>query len=201
MIAIIDYDAGNLKSVEKAFLYLGEAPVVTRDPYTILKANKVVLPGVGAFGDAMDKLNHYGLVDIIREVTDRKIPLFGICLGMQILFEQSEESGKCKGLSLLKGKILRIPDEKGLKIPHMGWNSLEINSTSRLYMGIPNHSHAYFVHSYYLQAMDESIISATTEYGIKIHASVECDNIFGCQFHPEKSGETGLKMLKNFIEL
>lgn len=201
MIAIIDYDAGNLKSVEKALVSLGEAPVVTRDRQLILKADKVILPGVGAFGGAMGKLHHYHLVDVIKEVVARNTPLLGICLGLQLLFERSSESEGVEGLSLLEGEILRIPNQEGLKIPHIGWNSLSIRPDARLYQGIPNQSYVYFVHSYYLKARDESIVAATTDYSTLIHASIEKDNIFACQFHPEKSGNIGLRILKNFIEL
>ncbi|HKL99821.1 MAG TPA: imidazole glycerol phosphate synthase subunit HisH [Mobilitalea sp.] len=201
MIAIIDYDAGNLKSVEKALLHLGEEPVITRDRDLILSADKVILPGVGAFGVAMDKLKHYQLVEVVREIAAANTPLLGICLGLQLLFEGSEEAEGVEGLSILKGKILRIPDTPGLKIPHMGWNSLTIRSDARLFVGIPEQSYVYFVHSYYLKAAEDSIVAATTEYSTTIHASVEKDNIFACQFHPEKSGDIGLKILKNFIEL
>ncbi len=201
MIAIVDYDAGNLRSVVKALLHLGEEPVITRDPQQLHRADKVILPGVGAFGDAMKKLHHYQLVDVIREIAASGKPLFGICLGQQLLFESSVESEGVEGLSILEGQILRIPDQTGLKIPHMGWNSLSISPGARLYKGIPDQSYVYFVHSYYLKAKDESIVAASTEYGTVIHASIEKDNIFACQFHPEKSGDVGLKILQNFIEL
>ncbi|GAA4652950.1 imidazole glycerol phosphate synthase subunit HisH [Anaerocolumna aminovalerica] len=201
MIAVIDYDAGNLKSVEKALIYLGETVTITRNKEEILEADKVILPGVGAFGDAMGKLHNFGLADVIKEVVNQKKPLLGICLGLQLLYDSSEESAGVKGLGLLKGKILRIPDCEGLKIPHMGWNSLDIKSGAKLYKGIENQSYVYFVHSYYLKAEDRDEVAATTNYSTLIHASVEKDNIFACQFHPEKSGEIGLKILKNFAEL
>ena len=201
MIAIIDYDAGNIKSVEKALLALGEETIITRDPKVLLEADHVILPGVGSFGDAMDKLCHYGLVEIIKQIVQKGTPFLGICLGLQLLFEESEESKGVKGLSLLKGKILRIPDGPGLKIPHIGWNSLKFPHKGRLFLGLPEESYVYFVHSYYLKAAEEEIVTATTEYGTLIHASVEKDNIFGCQFHPEKSSEVGLTILKNFIAL
>lgn len=201
MIAIIDYDAGNLKSVEKALISLGETPVVTRDKTAILEAEKVILPGVGSFGDAMEKLHQYDLVDVIRRVTDKGTPFLGICLGLQLLFARSDESPGVEGLGILPGEILRIPDAPGLKIPHIGWNSLEIKEGARLFNGIANGSYVYFVHSYYLKAADEAIVSATTEYGTCIHASVEKDNVFACQFHPEKSSDVGLRILKNFAEL
>lgn len=198
MIAIIDYDAGNIKSVEKALQFLGEEACITRDPERILKADKVILPGVGAFGDAMEKLHRYELVPVIKEVVKMKIPFLGICLGLQLMFESSEESPGVEGLGLLKGKIVRIPETDGRKVPHMGWNSLKFPKTGRLFAGIPEDSYVYFVHSYYLKA-EEDIVTATTEYGVTVHASVEKDNLFACQFHPEKSSDTGLTILKNFI--
>lgn len=201
MIAIIDYDAGNLKSVEKALVHLGSEVTITRDRQQILNADKVILPGVGNFGDAMEKLHHYQLVDTIKEVVANKTPLLGICLGLQLLFERSDESKEVEGLSLLKGEILRIPDSEGLKIPHMGWNSLSITPGAKLYKGIPDQSYVYFVHSFYLKAEHEEEVAATTHYSTLIHASVEKDNIFACQFHPEKSGNVGLAILKNFATL
>lgn len=200
MIAIIDYDAGNIKSVEKALQYLGEEAVITRDAGEILMADKVILPGVGAFGDAMEKLNRYGLVPVIHEVVEKGIPFLGICLGLQLMFESSEEAPGVEGLGLLKGKIVRIPEGDGLKVPHMGWNSLSFPKEGRLFAGIPENSYVYFVHSYYLQA-EEDIVTATAEYGVTIHASVEKGNVFACQFHPEKSSHTGLTILKNFVGL
>ncbi|MDI9243545.1 imidazole glycerol phosphate synthase subunit HisH [Fusibacillus kribbianus] len=201
MIAIIDYDAGNLKSVEKALVSLGEKPIITRSREEILASDKVILPGVGSFGDAMEKLHQYELVDVIREVTDRKTPFLGICLGLQLLFSGSAESPGVPGLGILPGEILRIPDAPGLKIPHIGWNSLDIKEGTRLFQGIENGSYVYFVHSYYLKASDDGIVAATTEYSTCIHASVEKDNVFACQFHPEKSSDVGLRILKNFAEL
>lgn len=201
MIAIIDYDAGNIKSVEKAMQLLGQDVTITRDRDTILCADKVILPGVGAFGDAMGKLRQYGLDKVIRETVDRGTPFLGICLGLQILFERSEESPGVEGLGLLKGEILRIPDKEGLKIPHMGWNSIHLQNEGRLFKGISQESYVYFVHSYYLKAEEEEIIKATTEYSTHIHASVEKGNLFACQFHPEKSSDLGLAILKNFAEI
>ena len=201
MIAIIDYDAGNLKSVEKALIRVGADPVVTRDAEVITRADKVILPGVGAFGEAMEKLESFGLIDPIYKVVEQGTPFLGICLGLQLLFEYSEDKEGCKGLALLKGGIKRIPDAPGLKVPHMGWNSLKVTENAKLFRNLPENPYVYFVHSYYLQAEDPAIVAATTEYGVSIHASVEKDNLFACQFHPEKSGETGLAILKNFVEL
>ena len=172
MIGIIDYDAGNIKSVEKALHYLGEQTVVSRDPQVLLHADKVILPGVGSFGDAMNNLNKFGLVPVIRQIADQKTPFLGICLGLQLLFESSEETPGVEGLGLLKGKIVKIPPAEGLKIPHMGWNSLHLQNDGRLFQGIPEQTYVYFVHSYYLQAEDPQIVKATTEYGVTIHASV-----------------------------
>lgn len=201
MIAIIDYDAGNIKSVEKALLLLGQEVVITGGREEILKADKVILPGVGAFGDAMANLRKTGLDQVIREVTGRGTPFLGICLGLQLLFERSGEAPGVEGLGILKGEILRIPDSEGLKIPHMGWNSLHLENDGRLFRGISEGAHVYFVHSYYLKAADESIVKASTEYSTHIHASVEKDNVFACQFHPEKSSDVGIQILRNFVEL
>lgn len=201
MIAIVDYNAGNLKSVEKAMLYLGQKVLVTSRPEEILSADKVILPGVGAFGDAMKNLTAAGLDTVLRAVADRKKPLLGICLGMQLLFEESEESPGVKGLGLLPGLILRIPAAPGLKIPHMGWNNLKINSGKSLYRSVPDSSYVYFVHSYYLKANDPEDVAARCEYGVTIDASVESGNLYGCQFHPEKSGDVGLKILSNFADI
>ncbi len=201
MIAILDYDAGNIKSVEKAILSLGEEVVLTKDREEILGADKVILPGVGAFGEAMEKLKDYNLISVIKEVVERKIPFLGICLGLQLLFERSEESEGVEGLGILKGEICKFDSDMGLKIPHMGWNALSYPEEGRLFKGVDKGAYVYFVHSYYLNAVDESIVKATAEYGITFHASVEKDNVFACQFHPEKSSDVGLKILKNFIEL
>ncbi len=199
MIAVIDYDAGNIKSVEKAMIYLGQQVKITRDPKEILSADRVILPGVGAFGDAMGRLKEYGLEDVIRQVTKAGTPFLGICLGLQLLFERSEEAPGVAGLGILRGEILRIPKTPGLKIPHMGWNSLDFCGNGRLFQGIEGHPYVYFVHSYYLKAADPAIVTATTEYGVHIDASVEQGNVFACQFHPEKSSEVGLQILKNFL--
>ncbi len=201
MTAIIDYDAGNLRSVEKALVALGDTPLITRDAKTILGADRVILPGVGSFGDAMDRLHQYGLVEVIRQVAAGGKPFLGICLGLQLLFDSSEESEGVEGLGILKGKILRIPDCPGLKIPHMGWNSLKIRPGSRLFAGIAQGAYVYFVHSYYLKAEDEDQVAAATQYSTRIHAAVEAGNVMACQFHPEKSSQTGLRILKNFLDL
>ena len=201
MVAIIDYDAGNLRSVEKALEALGAETVVTRDPEVIAGSSRVILPGVGSFGDAMERLNQYGLPDVIRRTVSGNKPFLGICLGLQLLFEESEESPGVPGLGILKGKILKIPQTEGLKIPHMGWNSLNLKPDSRLFAGIRDQEYVYFVHSYYLKAQEESQVAATTWYGTEIHAAVEAVNVLACQFHPEKSGDTGLRILKNFLEV
>lgn len=200
MISIIDYDAGNIKSVEKAFAYLGQEAVITRDRDMIMDSDRVVLPGVGNFGDAMNKIREYKLENVIYDVIDKGTPFLGICLGLQLLFQTSEESPDTTGLGILDGKIIRIPDHPELKIPQIGWNSLKINPKARLFKGLEN-SYVYFVHSYYLKAGHEEDVAASTFYGVDIHASVEHGNVFACQFHPEKSSEVGLKILKNFIEL
>ncbi|MDE6760770.1 MAG: imidazole glycerol phosphate synthase subunit HisH [Lachnospiraceae bacterium] len=201
MIAILDYDAGNIKSVEKAVAYLGQEAKITRDRDEVLASQSVILPGVGSFGDAMGKLKEYGLDQVIYDVVDKKIPFLGICLGLQLLYENSEEAPGVTGLGLLKGSIYRIPDRPGLKIPHIGWNSLTIKPEATLFKGIRENPYVYFVHSYYLKAENEQEVAATTDYSTLIHASVEKDNIFACQFHPEKSGAIGLSILENFLSL
>ena len=188
MIAIIDYDAGNLKSVEKALQFLGQECVITRAFHEIKKADKVILPGVGSFGDAMSQLRKFELDKVIHEVAAEQKPFLGICLGLE-------------GLHLLDGEILRIPEQEGLKIPNIGWNSLDLQNNGRLFENLNGNPFVYFVHSYYLKAREESIVKATIEYSTHIHASVEKDNIFACQFHPEKSGTVGLQILSNFAQL
>lgn len=200
MVAIIDYDAGNIKSVEKAVGFLGEEAVVTRDRAVILSSDKVILPGVGSFGDAMNKLNGYGLVNVIYDVCDSGKPFLGICLGLHLLYKNSEESREISGLGILDGEIRKIPD-RGLKVPQIGWNCLDITKGATLFKGLPDNPYVYFVHSYYLKAQNASEVAARTNYAVEIHASVEKENIFACQFHPEKSGEVGLSILKNFLSL
>ena len=201
MVAIIDYDAGNIRSVEKAILALGGQVKVTREREEILSADHIILPGVGAFGAAMEKLHRYGLVDVITEAVMRNIPFLGICLGLQLLFESSEESEGVKGLGILSGKIRRLPESEGLKIPHIGWNSLQYPNAGRLFEGIAEEAYVYFVHSYYLEADQPKIVTAATEYAAYIHASVEQGNVFACQFHPEKSSDVGMQILKNFMRI
>ncbi len=197
MIAVIDYGAGNLTNVTKAFKSLGIESVVTDDPSVIKNASKIILPGVGSFGEAMQSLRNRGLDKIIKEETASGKPFLGICLGMQLLFEESEESPGVEGLGILKGRIQKIPPSPGLKIPHMGWN--DIKCRGRLFEGLDS-PYVYFVHSYCLDAKDKSIVSATADYGTVIESAVESGNIFAVQFHPEKSGDKGLKILSNFCE-
>lgn len=201
MIAVIDYDAGNMLSVVKALNHLGPEPVITRDEKIICAADKVILPGVGAFGDAMDKLNGYALTDVIREVISKGTPFLGICLGLQLLYNESEESPGVAGIGVLDGVIRRIPAGEYKKIPHMGWNSLKFPNKGKLFSGISEGAYVYFVHSYYLDAKDKDTVTATCDYNVSIDASVESGNVFACQFHPEKSGTVGLRILENFINL
>lgn len=201
MIAIIDYDAGNIKSVEKAVKRLGYEPVLSRDPEVLLKADHVILPGVGSFGDAMAKIHSYNLYDVIHKIVKKGTPFLGICLGLQLIFDESEEAEGVKGLSLLPGKIIKFHEESGLKIPQIGWNSLNFPHESKLFKGIKDGAYVYFVHSYYLKADDPSVVAAQCEYGDLFDAAVEKDNIYACQFHPEKSSDVGLAILKNFLEI
>ncbi len=201
MIAIIDYGAGNIMSVQKALDHIGCEAEVTSDAARILAADGAILPGVGSFGDAMDNLNKSGLISAVKQFTASGKPFLGICLGLQILFDQSEESPNVQGLSILGGKVNRFPSDMALKIPHIGWNSIKYNSDCPIFKGLPETPYVYFVHSYYLNANNDSIVSATADYGINFHAAVWKDNVFATQFHPEKSGNVGLQILKNFAEL
>ena len=200
MIAIIDYDAGNIYSVKNAFKLLGQEAVATRDEDVILSADHVVLPGVGSFGDAMKKLREYNLEPTIKKVIEKKIPFLAICLGLQVLFEKSEEYPSETGLGIIKGEVKKIPNKEGYKIPHIGWNSLDFENKGRLFEGINDGAYVYFVHSYYA-CSEEPVVTASTDYVAHMHTSVEKDNVFACQFHPEKSGDVGLKILENFIKI
>lgn len=206
MIAIIDYDMGNLRSVEKALERVGAEARVTRDPETIKGASHVVLPGVGAFTECMKKLESYGLVEpVLRSVESGK-PFLGICLGLQLLFEESTEFGLHKGLGIIKGRVVRFPSPlaeggRELKVPHMGWNSIKIKKPSPLLKGVPEGSFFYFVHSYLAVPEDPSVNLTTTGYGVEFASSIAVDNVFACQFHPEKSQKVGLKVLENFKNL
>jgi glutamine amidotransferase len=200
MIAIVDYGMGNLRSVSKAFQSQGLPAIVTKDPDIISQSSGLVLPGVGAFGDCTMNIDEYGLTSPIKEFIESGRPFLGICLGLQVLFESSEESPGIEGLSILKGKVVRFPDfkEERLKVPHMGWNRIDIRKKTPVLEGIPGGSWFYFVHSYYPVPEDESVEAVTSEYGIEFTAAVERDNIFACQFHPEKSSTYGLRLLRNF---
>jgi glutamine amidotransferase len=206
MIAIIDYDMGNLRSVEKALERVGAEAVVTRSPDVIKGASHVVLPGVGAFSECMKKLEGYGLVEpVIRSIESGK-PFLGICLGLQLLFEESTEFGLHRGLGMIKGKVIRFPsglkaDGGELKVPHMGWNAIRKEKPSPLLKDVPDGSYFYFVHSYYAACEDAQVNLTTTNYGVDFVSSIAADNVFACQFHPEKSQKMGLKVLKNFKDL
>ncbi len=201
MIVIIDYDAGNLRSVQKALEFLGYEAVITSEESEILSAERVILPGVGAFGEAMEQLKNRGLDETIQKVVESGKPFLGICLGLQLLFEESEESPDVKGLGILSGKIAKISGGQGLKIPHMGWNQLNIRKEKGFLRGLGQQPFVYFVHSYYMEPSDHTIIAATTDYGIELPVAVEKDNVMAAQFHPEKSGTVGLQILKNFVEM
>ncbi len=199
MIGIIDYGVGNLFSLKSSFAAIGQACVVTGDPEKIRSADKLVLPGVGAFEDAANKLRDSGLFDLVIGEAKRGKPLLGICLGMQLLFEKSFEYGEHAGLGLIPGSVVPIADfiTPGLKIPHIGWNAIEYRNPSPVYAGVPEGSHVYFVHSYHAAGCD-AFVTAVTEYGGALTASVGRGNVIGCQFHPEKSGPVGLRILRNF---
>ncbi len=203
MVAVIDYGAGNIRSVENAMKLLGQETVLTSDRETILSADHVILPGVGAFGDAMQRLKAGGMDEVIRKVCGQGTPFLGICLGLQLLFESSEESPGAEGLGILPGRIYRIPERdaegNSVKVPEIGWNDLTYPNAGRLFRDVPEHSFVYFVHSYYLKAQDPSIVTAATRYSVSIDASVERGNVFACQFHPEKSERIGMQILRNFL--
>lgn len=202
MIAIIDYGAGNIQSVYKALKFIGADCKVTDNKDEILNADGAILPGVGSFGDAMDTMTKRGIKDTIIEYTKSGKPFLGICLGLQLLFPESEETPGVKGLDIFKGTITRIPNQnRTLKIPHMGWNNISIKQKDGIFKDIEGEPYVYFVHSFYLKAQDKDIVAATTQYGVEIDAAVQKGNIIATQFHPEKSGEVGLKMLKNFVEM
>lgn len=199
MIAIIDYGMGNLRSVQKGFEKVGFAAEVTADPDVVRKADKVVLPGVGAFGDAMENLRRAGMIEIIDETVKNGKPFLGICLGLQLMFDSSEEGGYHEGLKIFSGHVKLLPP--GLKVPHMGWNQIEIQKKAPILKGIPDGSMFYFVHSYYVAPSDPEVITTLTEYGMKFTSIASSGNVFGIQFHPEKSSTLGLNILKNFGEL
>lgn len=202
MIAIIDYGVGNLRSVEKALQFVGGEAKITADRTEILNADGIVLPGVGAFEEAMDKIRESGLLEVVKKVIEEDRPFFGICLGMQMLFDYSEEGNECaKGLEIFNGSIKRFPADMGLKIPHMGWNTIKLDEENRLFNGIKNNEYFYFVHSYYLHSCDRELVTAISEYGIEFDVAISRGNLFATQFHPEKSGEAGLKLLRNFVDI
>ncbi|AEA34473.1 imidazole glycerol phosphate synthase subunit HisH [Hippea maritima] len=199
LITIIDYESGNVRSVSKAIEFVGFNSKVTHNKEEILSSDGVVLPGVGAFGDCMDKLKKYRLVDVIYKVIEKKKPFLGICVGLHLLFEESEEFGIHKGFGLVKGRVVRFRGN-GLKVPHMGWNTVNIKKQNKIFNGIKDNSFFYFVHSYYGVALDETEI-ASCDYGVSFTAAVNKDNMWGVQFHPEKSQGVGLKLLKNFCDI
>ncbi len=201
MIAIIDYGAGNIQSVYKALKYLGCECKITSDKNEILNSDAAILPGQGAFGDCMRSIESRDIKETVKSFIKTGKPFLGICVGLQLLFEGSEESPDTEGLGIFKGIIKKIPNGEGLKIPHMGWNSINILNNDGIFKGIENNPYVYFVHSYYLDSDEKLIVSSQTEYGVTIDASISHGNVYATQFHPEKSGEAGLKMLKNFIEL
>lgn len=201
MIAIVDYGAGNLHSVKKALDFLNTKSIITSDAKEIQEADGVILPGVGSFGHAMQSMQKSGLVNAVKQAANGKKPFLGICLGLQLLFESSEETPEVKGLGILKGKVLTIPREKGLKVPHMGWNSIEIKQPNGIFKDIKKDSYVYFVHSYYLRASNQDEVAANAYYGVEMNVAVQKGNLCAVQFHPEKSGDVGLKILSNFIDM
>lgn len=199
MIAIVDYDAGNTFNVKKAFAHLGVDTVLTADPEVILNSDGVVLPGVGAFKAAMDTLVERKLVDVLKQVAEKNIPLLGICLGMQLLFDSSTEYGLTEGLGLIPGTVEALPADLGLMIPHMGWNQNLVKNHSSIFADVADREYTYFVHSYYAKC-DDQYITTTADYGVDVPGIVERDSVYGMQFHPEKSAHVGLNLLRTFVE-
>lgn len=200
MVAIIDYGAGNLQSVKKALDFLGYESEITMDREKILSASHVILPGVGSFGDAMASIRERGLEDTIKQAASGEKHFLGICLGLQLMFEKSDETPGVEGLGIFKGDIVKIPSENGLKVPHMGWNSIYLKQTDGIFSGIRDGSYFYFVHSYYLKNAEPVVVAATAQYGVEIECAIQKGRVCATQFHPEKSSETGLRLLKNFME-
>lgn len=200
MVAIIDYGAGNLQSVKKALDFLGYESEITMDREKILSASHVILPGVGSFGDAMASIRERGLEDTIKQAALGEKHFLGICLGLQLMFEKSDETPGVEGLGIFKGDIVKIPSENGLKVPHMGWNSINLKQTDGIFSGIRDGSYFYFVHSYYLKNAEPDVVAATAQYGVEIECAIQKGRVCATQFHPEKSSETGLRLLKNFME-
>lgn len=200
MVAIIDYGAGNLQSVKKALDFLGYESEITMDREKILSASHVILPGVGSFGDAMASIRERGLEDTIKQAASGEKHFLGICLGLQLMFEKSDETPGVEGLGIFKGDIVKIPSENGLKVPHMGWNSINLKQTDGIFSGIRDGSYFYFVHSYYLKNAEPDVVAATAQYGVEIECAIQKGRVCATQFHPEKSSETGLRLLKNFME-
>jgi len=201
MIAIVDYGMGNLLSVEKAFLHLGHEVKVTDDPALIADSDKLVLPGVGAFGACMDNLRAAGMVEPIKQHVDSGRPFLGICLGLQVLFERSHEMGEHEGLGILPGEVVRFAPQPGLRIPHMGWNEIALRRPAPLLADVPDGTRMYFVHSYFPVPANEADVAITTEHGQPFCSAVWRDNLFATQFHPEKSGQVGLRILDSFAKL
>lgn len=201
MIAIIDYGAGNLQSVKKALDFIGAESVITDDKAQIAAASHVILPGVGSFGDAMESIRQRGLEQAIIDSADGTKPFLGICLGLQLLFCSSDESPNVKGLGIFDGEIVTIPKDMGLKVPHIGWNSVSLNQTNGIFDGIKDDSYFYFVHSYYLKNADKDIVAGTTQYVVDIQCAVQKGLVCATQFHPEKSSEVGLNLLRNFVKM
>lgn len=201
LVVVVDYGVGNLRNVTKALEFLGCEAKLTSDPDEVVKAEKLVLPGVGAFGAGMENLRRLNLIEPIKDAVKRGTPLLGICLGLQLLFEESEEMGQHEGLKLVRGKVVRFPEIDGIRVPHMGWNSIRIRKREPLFAEVPDRSMVYFVHSYFPVPEDGSVVAATTEHGVEFVSAIAVDNIFGTQFHPEKSSQVGLQILRNFVNL